>query len=101
VGAGEWGMAPDSLTDSLPEDLLVDAMPSPAVAYPCGWVAVELDQFFSDPDLLSDATLAEGIVGFERLAAWALARQARLVAALVERRREPGEITDWASDELG
>ena len=42
----------------------------------------------------------DAIVGFERLAAWAQARQARLIAALAERRAEPGSVTDWASEEV-
>jgi hypothetical protein len=84
----------------VPSSLLLDGSPSPAATVPSGWLAVELDQYFSDPSALSDAALVDSIVGFERIAAWALARQARLMAALVERRAEPGSLTDWASDEV-
>ena len=70
--------------------------PSPR---PGGW-RVELDQYFSDPSSLSDPALVDAIVGYERLAAWAQARQARLIAELASRRAEPGSVTDWAADEV-
>ena len=43
----------------------------------------------------------DAIVGFERIAAWAQARQSRLIASLAQRRAEPGSVTDWAADEIG
>ena len=42
----------------------------------------------------------DAIVGYEHLAAWAQARQARLIAALASRRAGPGSLTDWAADEV-
>jgi hypothetical protein len=84
----------------VPSSLLLGDDPSPAAVTPSGWSAVELDQYFSDPSALSDPALVEAIVGFERLVAWAQARQARLIASLAERRVEPGSLTDWASEEV-
>ncbi len=84
----------------VPDTLLLDGSPSPAAIAPSGWLAVELDQYFSEPDSLSDPALVDAIVGYERLAAWAQARQARLIASLAERRAEPGSVTDWAADEV-
>jgi hypothetical protein len=51
--------------------------------------AVGLDAATAEPATLSDAGLIEGIVGFERLAGWAQARQARLLAEFA--RRRPGD----------
>jgi len=85
----------------VPDTVLLDGDPSPAAVTPSGWLAVELDQYFSDPALLSDPALVDAIVGFERLVGWAQARQARLIASLAERRAEPGSVTDWAADEVG
>jgi hypothetical protein len=62
---------------------------SPADTLPSGWSARELDQTTADPAALSDAGLVDAVVGFERLAAWAAARQARLLAAFA--RRRPGD----------
>ena len=84
----------------VPDTLLLGDDPSPAAIAPSGWLAVELDQYFSEPDSLSDPALIDAIVGYERLAAWAQARQARLIAALASRRAEPGSVTDWAADEV-
>ena len=84
----------------VPSSLLLDGSPSPAAMAPSGWSAVELDQYFSDPSSLSDAALVDAIVGFERLAAWAQARQARLIAALAARRASLDALTDWVSEEV-
>jgi hypothetical protein len=84
----------------VPDALLLDGDPSPAAITPSGWLAVELDLYFSDPSALADPALVDAIVGFERLAAWAQARQARLIASLAARRAEPGALTDWASEEV-
>jgi hypothetical protein len=61
VEVDEWTGVPDTL--------LLDGAPSPAATTPSGWLAVELDQYFSDPDVLDDPALLDGIVGFERIAA--------------------------------
>ncbi len=82
VETDEWVGVPDAL--------MLDGSPSPAAITPSGWLAVELDQYFSDPSALSDPALVDAIVGYERLAAWAQARQARLIAELAARRAEPG-----------
>ncbi|MGI5132772.1 DUF222 domain-containing protein [Pseudonocardia sp. CA-107938] len=85
----------------VPDSLLLDGSPSPAAVQPSGWLALELDQYFADPSTLDDPALIDALVGYERLAAWAQARQARLIAELAERRAEPGAVTDWAADEVG
>ncbi|MCU1661910.1 MAG: hypothetical protein JWR58_1975 [Pseudonocardia sp.] len=59
--------------------------PDPAHEQPSGWAAFELDTDTTDPSLLSEARLIDAMVGFERLAAWAEARQARLVAEFARR----------------
>src|SRR3954449_3709196 len=89
------------MTFEVPSSLLLDGSPSPAAITPSGWLALELDQYFSEPESLSDPALVDAIVGYERLAAWAQARQARLIASLAERRAEPGSGTDGAPDEVG
>jgi hypothetical protein len=53
----------------VPDPLLLGGSPSPAAIAPSGWLAVELDQYFSEPDSLSDRALVDAIVGYERLAA--------------------------------
>lgn len=80
---------------------------------PSGWLALELDQSTPEAGRLSDHDLIEGIVGFERVASWAQARQARLLAELAARR--PSDAGDaearrcarasacspYAADEVG
>ncbi|WP_343943790.1 HNH endonuclease, partial [Pseudonocardia zijingensis] len=73
--------------------------------------AIGLDAATAEPGELSDAALLEGIVGFERLAGWAQARQARLLAELARRRPgddptmaatdKPCSIGRFAPDEVG
>ena len=58
-------------------------------AVPGEETAIGLDAATTEPATLSDAGLIEGIVGFERLAGWAQARQARLLAEFA--RRRPGD----------
>ncbi len=53
---------------------------------PSGWLALELDHGTVDPVRLSDAELIDTVVGFERVAAWAGARQAALLAEFARRR---------------
>ncbi|MGH8965606.1 MAG: hypothetical protein ACRDXB_09805 [Actinomycetes bacterium] len=55
---------------------------------PSGLFAWELDTDTGDPGGLSDAQLVDAIVGFERVAGWAQARQAGLLAEFA--RRRPG-----------
>ena len=51
-----------------------------------GWLGVELDMTAAAPGGLDDAELVEAIVGFDRMASWALARQAALLAEFARRR---------------
>ncbi|MGI8814580.1 MAG: DUF222 domain-containing protein, partial [Pseudonocardia sp.] len=62
----------------------------PSRCAPSGWLALDLDTAFASPTADCDADLVEGIIGFERLAAWAQARQARLLAEFA-RRRPPAD----------
>jgi hypothetical protein len=86
----------------------------PPVAYgscvPSGWLALDLDSATADAAALSDHTLIEAMIGFERLAAWAQARQARLFDELARRRptdKAPYSArwacvgSEYAPDEVG
>ena len=78
---------------------------------PSGWLALELDHGTADPERLSDAELIDTVVGFERVAAWAGARQAALLAEFARRRPDddsrptrsdvPSRCSEFASDEIG
>ncbi len=77
---------------------------------PSGWLALDLDSATADPAGLSDHALIEAIVGFDRVASWAAARQARLLAELARRRptdqapysaRWAGVGSEYAPDEVG
>jgi hypothetical protein len=78
---------------------------------PSGWLALELDHGTADPERLSDAELIDAVVGFERVAAWAGARQAALLAEFARRRPDddsqptrsdvPSRCSEFASDEIG
>jgi hypothetical protein len=58
---------------------------------PSGLFALEIDSDTRCEAGLSDAQLIDAMVGFERLAAWAEARQARVLAEFA--RRRPGDDT--------
>ncbi|GAA3085534.1 hypothetical protein GCM10010464_56900 [Pseudonocardia yunnanensis] len=73
--------------------------PAPAHEQPSGWAAFELDTDTTDPSRLSDAQLIDAMVGCERTAAWAEARQARLMAEFAKR-RPPDDPAPAASDRL-
>ncbi|MFD1534090.1 DUF222 domain-containing protein [Pseudonocardia aurantiaca] len=79
-------------------DLLTWPEPPPdrtwADTAPSGIAALELDVDTADPAGLSDAQLIDAMVGFERQAAWAQARQARVVAEFA--RRRPPDAKDLA-----
>ena len=76
---------------------------------PSGFLALELDTGTEDTAWLDDTTLIEAIIGFDRIASWAAARQARLLAELARRRpRDPVPNQDrtsvgstFAPDEVG
>ncbi|MFD1531178.1 hypothetical protein [Pseudonocardia aurantiaca] len=87
------------LRDELADlDLLTWPEPPPdrtwADTAPSGIAALELDVDTADPAGLSDAQLIDAMVGFERQAAWAQARQARIVAEFA--RRRPPDAKDLA-----
>ncbi len=102
----QWVLA--SLTEA-------DAPPEPALSVaerePSGWSALDLDMDTAGLAGLSDSELIDAAVGWERIAAWAAARQVRVVAEFG--RRRPGDDpqaimcrdvcagSEWAPDELG
>jgi hypothetical protein len=76
----------DGFWDALDDGNAPPLVPTAATCLPSGWFALELDDSTSDAAVLSDTALIEAIVGFDRLASWAAARQARLIAELTRRR---------------
>ena len=101
-----------------PERLLADwaeppGDPEPTLGScaPSGWLALDLDSATADPASCSTThTLIEAMVGFDRVASWAAARQARLLAELAARRptdqapysaRWAGVGSEYAPDEVG
>ena len=53
---------------------------------PSGWLALDLDASTAHPASVSDALLIDALVGWERLIAWATARQTRVLAEFGRRR---------------
>lgn len=96
--------------DQMPESEDPGQLPMAQCA-PSGWLALELDQGTADPVRLSDAELIDTVVGFERVVAWAGARQAALLAEFARRRPDdysqptrldvPSACSEFASDEVG
>ncbi|QYN39264.1 HNH endonuclease [Pseudonocardia sp. DSM 110487] len=78
---------------------------------PSGLFALEIDSDTREVAGLSDAQLVDAMVGFERLAAWAQARQARVLAEFARRRPgddstmvatdKPCAMSRFAPDEVG
>ena len=78
---------------------------------PSGLFALEIDTDTQHADGLTDAQLIDAMVGFERLTAWAEARQARLLAEFARRRPgddptlvatdKPCTMSRYAPDEVG
>jgi hypothetical protein len=62
-----------------------------------GWLGIELDSLADDPAALADADLVEAIVAFDRMASWAAARQAELLAEFA--RRRPADDMEAARSE--
>ena len=104
----------DLVPDWLPPEWDDTVPDQPVLAYgtctPSGWLALDLDSATTDPPRLSDDTLIEAMIGFDRLASWAAARQARLLAELARRRptdkaphsaRWAGVGSEYAPDEVG
>ena len=61
---------------------------------PSGWLALELDSGTADPAQRSKEDLVAAVIGFDRIASWAQARQARLLAELAERAARPDPETN-------
>ncbi len=100
---------PEPVLDPVPE-WLDDPPAEFGSCTPSGFLALDLDVATSDPAQLSDNTLIEALVGFDRVASWAAARQARLLAELAARRptdrapnsaRWAGVGSEYAPDEAG
>jgi len=100
---------PGPALDPVPEWL--DDLPAEfGSCTPSGFLALDLDIATADPSQLSDHTVIEALVGFDRVASWATARQARLLAELAARRptdrapnsaRWAGVGSEYAPDEAG
>ena len=91
-------------------DGLPEPQPSASACAPSGWLALELEQSTADPARLSDTELIDTIVGFDRIASWASARQAALLAEFARRRPAddsqptrsdvPSRCSEFAPDEI-
>lgn len=84
--------------------------PGSSEVAPSGFSALELDIATGEPGALSDVQVLDGVVGLDRVVAWAQARQARLLAEFLERRGDAPEAVDesrpstimrFAPDEVG
>ena len=98
-----------------PLDHLVDPdgpdHPTVGTVRPSGWLAFELDQSLDAPGRLSDAELIEAVIGFDRVASWAQAKQAELLAEFARRRPDDDAVmaqsdktcllSRYAPDEVG
>ncbi len=93
----------------LPDQLPVDPAPW-STWMPSGWLGVELGQASAVPAALSDTDLIEGVIAFDRMASWAGARQAALLAEFARRRPAdhplaansdtPSRASEFAPDEV-
>lgn len=83
-------------------------LPTMANTAPSGIFALETDLATTEPGALPDADLVDAVVGLERIAAWARARQYALLAEFHRRPgdgslRAPGtapDVREWAGDEV-
>jgi hypothetical protein len=99
----------ESMLDAAPPGEEVGQIPAAQCA-PSGWTSLELDYGTADPARLSDSELIDTIVGFERAASWASARQAILLAEFARRRPDlepppgrsdvPARHSGYAPDEV-
>jgi Domain of unknown function (DUF222) len=97
--------------DQVPPEPPDTDQPSVSECLPSGWLALELDHSTADPAGLSDAALIDTVIGFDRVASWASARQARLLAEFARRRPgdhplaarcdTPSRASEFAPDEIG
>src|SRR3954453_23954922 len=78
----DWTAGSFAADDLLPPDDLPE--PNFADYAPSGWLGLELDTGTTEPAVLSDESLVEAIVGFDRMTSWAAARQARQARLLAE-----------------
>ncbi len=95
---------------SLPPEV-PDAPPGLSECAPSGWLALELDTATDDAAGLDDGELIEAVVAYDRVASWATARQARLLAEFARRRpgdeptavmaERPSVGSRYAPDEIG
>ena len=78
---------------------------------PDGYAALELQSATRHPTQLTDAEVIEAIRGYDHVASWAAARQARMLAEFAHRRPPDrtdvvdrvtvGPVSAWAPDEIG
>jgi hypothetical protein len=96
----------DSLVVAPPEDAPLSR------CRPSGWLALELDSSTVVSSTVDDADLVEAIIAFERVASWAAARQARVLAEFARRRPASDDpsaarsavasvASEFAPDEVG
>jgi hypothetical protein len=97
-----------------PSDTSLDAPAPRAIdpeALPCGYAAMLLDAATAVPGALGDGELVDAVVALERIAGWAQATQARLLAEFADRRppdpveairsETPSVCSRYAPDEIG
>ncbi|WP_300009964.1 DUF222 domain-containing protein, partial [Pseudonocardia sp.] len=97
--------APYAPEPDAPERDAAEPPPTLADTPPSGVFAAELDFATGHPAALSDAELVDAVVGYERLAAWAAARQAAVLAEFAARPADhpsvpAAEVRQWAADEI-
>jgi hypothetical protein len=77
---------------------------------PSGWLTLDLEERTGDPEKLSDADLVDSIIAWDRVVAWAGARQAAMLAEFAERRPDTSPknpqhaefvLDRFAADEIG
>ena len=99
-----------------PESVWPEPMPEPwnrpdSAVRPDGYAALELQSATGNPTQLTDAEVIEAIRGYDHVASWAAARQARMLAEFAHRRPPDrtdvldrvtvGPVSAWAPDEVG
>jgi hypothetical protein len=95
----ESAASPEWPDDRWSERAVSDYRPAPSWSEmsTSGWLGIELDSLADDPAALADADLVEAIVAFDRMASWAAARQAELLAEFA--RRRPADDMEAAQSE--